>query len=262
MDQQLSYDPDILRQNIPAHKNLYQEDATADGAEDEENATEHQEITVKTLGYTEHNAAESQHHISNVYPAQAGVSLIPLDDFSSVDTEANNLAHMVCSKGEGLSLTQERVDQELPYQEATPTLEATTWSVLVAMLGTLALTLGGGKKIIYLLTILLSFLGSGGLHSHSSIYREHHREPNYLKHVRVRLKTEEDVHKDVHNVDEPEVPPDPGSSPQPWMKYVAELHHLRRVQVRIRPDDKGNVHEVQIPKVSPHPGPLHELGGS
>ena len=69
--------PDILRQNIPAnmtvntHKNLYQEE-TADGAEDEENATEHQEITVKTLGYTEHNGAESHHHISNVHPAQAG----------------------------------------------------------------------------------------------------------------------------------------------------------------------------------------------
>ena len=56
--------------------------------------------------YTEHNGAQSHHHISNVYPAQAGVSLIPLDDFSSVDTKAN-LAHMVCSKGEKLSLTQE-----------------------------------------------------------------------------------------------------------------------------------------------------------
>ena len=39
------------------------EDAAADGAEDEENATEHQEVTV--------NGAESHHHISNVYPAQA-----------------------------------------------------------------------------------------------------------------------------------------------------------------------------------------------
>ena len=58
-------------------------------------------------------------------------------------------------------------------------------------------------------------------------------EPHYLKHVRVRLKTEEDVHKDVHNVEEPEVPQDPGSSPQPWMKYVAELHHLRRVRVSL-----------------------------
>ena len=39
-------------------------------------------------------------------------------------------------------------------------------------------------------------------------------EPHYLKHVRVRLKTEEYVHKDVHNVDEPEVPPDPGPIPE------------------------------------------------
>ena len=83
-------------------------------------------------------------------------------------------------------------------------------------------------------------------------------EPHYLKCVLVRLKDEEDV----HNVDGPEVPPDPGSSPQPWMKAVAEPHHLRSVLVHTRPDDEGNVHEVQIPKVSPDPGPLHELGGS
>merc|ERR1712030_268796 len=102
-------------------------------SEDEENATEHQEVIAKTLGYTEHNGAGSHHHISNVNPAQAGVSLIPLDDFSSVDPEANNLAHMVCSKGERLSLTLERVDQELPYQKATPTLEATAWSALVGV---------------------------------------------------------------------------------------------------------------------------------
>ena len=87
-------------------------------SEDEENATEHQEVTAKTLGYTEHNGAGSHHHISNVNPAQAGVSLIPLDDFSSVDTEANNLAHMVCSKEARQSLTQVRGDQELPYQVA------------------------------------------------------------------------------------------------------------------------------------------------
>ena len=48
-----------------------------------------------------------------VNPAQAGVSLIPLDNFSSVDTTANNLAHMVRSKETRLSLTQERGDQEL-----------------------------------------------------------------------------------------------------------------------------------------------------
>ena len=82
-------------------------------------------------------------------------------------------------------------------------------------------------------------------------------EPHYLKCVLVRLKDEEDV----HNVDGPEVPPDPGSSPQPWMKAVAEPHHLRRVRVRIRLDDEGKVHKVQIPKVSTDPGPLHELGG-
>ena len=51
-----------------------------------------------------------------VNPLRAGVSLIPLDDFSSVDTTANNLAHMVRSKEAGLRLTQERGDQELPYQ--------------------------------------------------------------------------------------------------------------------------------------------------
>ena len=55
--------------------------------------------------------------------------------------------------------------------EAT-TLEATAWSALVAMLGTLALVIGGGKKIAYLLTVLLYFVGSGGLHSYSSIYWE------------------------------------------------------------------------------------------
>ena len=82
-------------------------------------------------------------------------------------------------------------------------------------------------------------------------------EPHYLKCVLVRLKDEEDV----HNVDGPEVPPDPGSSPQPWMKAVAEPHHLRRVRVRIRLDDEGKVHKVQTPKVSTDPGPLHELGG-
>ena len=41
-------------------------------SEDEENATEHQEVTAKTLGYTEHNSAESHHLISNVNPAQVG----------------------------------------------------------------------------------------------------------------------------------------------------------------------------------------------
>ena len=51
-----------------------------------------------------------------VNPAQAGVSLIPLDDFSSVDTTANNLAHMVRSKEARLSLTQKRGNQELSYQ--------------------------------------------------------------------------------------------------------------------------------------------------
>ena len=67
-------------------------------SEDKENATEHQETTAKILGYTEHNSAESHHLISNVNPAQVGVSVIPLDDFSSVDTVANNLEHMICSK--------------------------------------------------------------------------------------------------------------------------------------------------------------------
>ena len=186
-------------------------------SEDVENATEHQEATAKTLGYTEHNSAGSHHHISNVNPAQAGVSLIPLDDFSSVDTEANNLAHMVCSKGERLSLTLERVDQELPYQEATPTLEATTleataWSALVAMLGTLALVIGGGKKIAYLLTVLLYFVGSGGLHSHSSIYWE----------FQVQINTRSDTLF---------------YSSQPWMKAVAEPHYLKRVRVRVRNED-------------------------
>ena len=51
-----------------------------------------------------------------VNQAQTRVSLIPLDDFSSVDTTGNNLAHMVRSKEARLSLTQERGDQELPYQ--------------------------------------------------------------------------------------------------------------------------------------------------
>ena len=47
------------------------------------------------------------------------MSLIPLDDFSSVDTVANNLAHMVCSKEMRRCQTQARGDQELPYQVAT-----------------------------------------------------------------------------------------------------------------------------------------------
>ena len=46
------------------------------------------------------------------------------------------------------------------------------------------------------------------------------------------------------------------------MKAVAELHHLKCVRVRTRPDAEGNVQEVQIPKVSPDLGLLHELGGS
>ena len=139
----------------------------------------------------------------------------------------------------------------LPYQVATHEPEeeedyhnkngtqATTmaWSALVAMLGTLALAIGGGKKIICLLTTLLFFLGNGGLHSQSAIYWEHQvrintrsdtllyssqhwmkavAKPHYLKHVQVRVRDEEDV----HNVDVPEVPPDPGSSPQPWMKML------------------------------------------
>merc|ERR1712208_160150 len=57
-------------------------------SEDEENATEHQEATAKTLGCIEYNSAESHHLLPNVNPAQVGVSLIPLDDFSSVDTMA------------------------------------------------------------------------------------------------------------------------------------------------------------------------------
>ena len=105
------------------------------------------------------------------------------------------------------------------------------------MLRTLALAIGGGKKIICLLTTLLFFLGNGGLHSQSAIYWEHQvrintrsdtllyssqhwmkavAKPHYLKHVQVRVRDEEDV----HNVDVPEVPPDPGSSPQPWMKML------------------------------------------
>ena len=50
--------------------------------------------------------------------SQARVSLIPLDDFSSVDATGGNLAHMVCSKEARQSLTQVRGDQELPYQMA------------------------------------------------------------------------------------------------------------------------------------------------
>ena len=68
------------------------------GSNDEENVTEHQEAAGKTLGWIEHNSAESHRLLSKVNPAQTGVSLIPLDDFSSVDTVANNLEHMICSK--------------------------------------------------------------------------------------------------------------------------------------------------------------------
>ena len=76
------------------------------GSEDEENATEHQEATVKTNGVENHNL------ISNVNPAQAGVSLIPLDVSSSVDTMANKLAHMVYSTKARQSQTQGRGDQD------------------------------------------------------------------------------------------------------------------------------------------------------
>jgi len=100
-------------------------------------------------------------------------------------------------------------------------LEATAWSALVAMLGTLALALGGGKKIIYFLTVLLSFNGSGGLHSHSSIYWEHQ--------VQINTRFDPLLY-----------------SSQPWMKAVAKPHYFKRVRVRVRNEE--DVHNVHVPR--------------
>ena len=113
----------------------------------------------------------------------------------------------------------------LSPSQATPTLgattmEATAWSALVAMMGTL-LVIVRGKNIKYLLTVLLYFVGSGGLHSYSSIYWEY----------QVQINTRSDTLF---------------YSSQPWMKAVAEPHYLKRVRVRVRNEEE--VHNVHVPR--------------
>ena len=64
-----------------------------DGAtEDEERVNEHQEAVMRILDI---RTAGCHHHFPYVGPARARVSLLPLDDFSSVDTVADNLVHTV-----------------------------------------------------------------------------------------------------------------------------------------------------------------------
>ena len=124
----------------------------------------------------EYNSVESHHHLLTVIQAEAGVSFIPLDDFSSVDTVANSLVQISSSKESRQSQKQVRGDQELTYQVATDNFEekedscyknstrATTiaWSAITAVLESLAITKGGVKKMFYLITAVMLLLGSVG----------------------------------------------------------------------------------------------------